>query len=403
MPTADPSVPATFVIYGATHTGIRLANRLADKWPGVVLIDRAAVPPEPPRGWRYRSGDFTVTSDVQYAKTVFAVTDEDKLNIRIALAVRTACPTVPIVIALVQSSLGRKLARHLKFFSFVSPPELAAREFADAVFAPSPGTSAPVEQGATALDPRPAGSRRIDPLVAKALSVIVAMAALASLYFHYAEGISWIDSVYFVVTLMATVGFGDISLRTSTTLSKIIGIALMVASITNTAIIFALISDSLLKRRLALSFGRRRVRQSGHVLVVGIGSVGLKISEELLRRGESVVAIEEQAGGRYLSALYARRVPTLIGDARIERTLLDAGLTRAKALLSVTSDDMTNLEIGLNAKALNPGARVVLRIYDQALAEALRERLEIHFALSMSSIAAGVLVEVAERRASANP
>jgi Trk K+ transport system NAD-binding subunit len=394
VPTAERS--ASFIIYGATHTGIRLAHRLAEKGPGVVLIDRASAPSEPPRGWEYRSADFTVTAEVASAMAVFAVTDEDRLNIRIALAVRTASATVPVVITLAQSSLGKKLVRHLEHFSFISPPELAAREFADAVLARSADVSAPVAMADVQSETLPV-SGRIDPLVKRALGVIIGMAAFASFYFHFAEGLSWIDSVYFVVTLMATVGFGDISLRSSTTLSKIIGIALMVASITNTAIIFALISDSVLKRRLALSFGRRRVKQSGHVLVAGIGSVGFRICEELSRRGESVVAIEEQGGGRYLPALYSKRVPALVGDARLERTLIDAGVLSAKALLSVTTDDMTNLEIGLNAKALNPKARVVLRIYDQALAEALRERLGIHFALSMSAIAAGVLVEMADR------
>jgi voltage-gated potassium channel Kch len=170
---------------------------------------------------------------------------------------------------------------------------------------------------------------------------------------------------------------------------------LMIASVTNTAIIFALITDSLLRRRLVLSIGRRRVKQSNHVIVVGIGSVGMQVIEELLARGESVTIVEDDINGRFMPAIYELRLPTIIGDAKLERTLRDAGLPSAKALISVTSDDLTNLEIGLSAKLLNPKARIVLRIYDYLLAQTLEERLEIPFAFSASAIAAEELAKFA--------
>ncbi|HZS06201.1 MAG TPA: potassium channel family protein [Blastocatellia bacterium] len=384
------------VIFGATHVGIRLADRLARAARRVLVIDRAAEAPEPSSGWEYASSDFTVPDDIGRARVVYAVTDEDKLNIRIALAVRNASSTVPVVITLIQSRLGKKLARHLEHFSFINAPELAAQKFVDAVYAPtrSSATSAraiPAETEKEITEPW-----KPDPLIVRAVCFIGALAILATCYFHVAEHLSWIDAVYFVVTMMATVGFGDFNLRDAKTLSKIIGILLMIASVTNTAVIFALITDSLLKKRIALSFGRRRVKQSGHVIVAGIGSIGLRVVEELLKRGEYVVVIDSQEHSRFLPAIYAKRVPTIIGDARIERTLRDAGMQEAKALLCVTRDDLTNLEVGLNAKLLNPRARVVLRIYDRLLAQSLDERLDIHFAFSMSLIAAEVLVRFAE-------
>ena len=170
----------------------------------------------------------------------------------------------------------------------------------------------------------------------------------------------------------------------------------MIASVTNTAIIFALITDSLLRQRLSLTFGRRKLRQSDHVIVVGLGAVGLKVVEELLERGETITLIEDDMQGRFMPTVLALRVPIIIGDAKLERTLRDAGLERAKALISVTSDDLTNLEIGLNAKSLNPDARVVLRIYDHLLAQTLDQQLDIHFALSTSAIAAEALAKISE-------
>ncbi|HWN98992.1 MAG TPA: NAD-binding protein [Blastocatellia bacterium] len=386
------------VIFGATHIGIRLANRLAGRF-SVVVIDQSAGPPEGPSGWRYEQGDLTTPAYVQGARVVFAVTDEDKLNIRIALAVRHACKTVPVVITLVQSRLGRKLARHLEGVSFISPPELAAQNIVEAIYAPKPVSSVGVVHQSGDVESEPAPKWRIDRLIVRSLAVILTMMLLATIYFHNAEALSWIDAFYFVVTMMATVGFGDISLRTSTTLSKVIGILLMIASVTNTAVIFALVSDSLLRRRLALTFGRRRVRLSGHILVVGVGSVGLQVIQDLIKRGERVVAVDKQAEGKYLPALHALGIPAVIGDATYDRALRDAGMLSAKAMVSVTSDDLTNLEIGLNARLLKPDVRVVLRIYDPELAQSLDEHLDIHFAFSMSSIAAGALAQFADKGA----
>ncbi len=381
------------IIFGASHVGLRLARRLALHGHCVRVLDRPTEASESPEGWEYTSVDFAAPIKLDKARIAYIVTDEDKLNLRTALAVRSTYPDLPIVITLVQSRLGKKLARHLNHFSFVSPSELAADKFVDAVFAPAPPSEAIHKPVEIAPDPELPKPWNIDPLVLRAVIFFASLALFTTLYFHYAEQLSWIDAWYFVVTLMTTVGFGDISLRTSSTLSKVIGTILMILSVTNTAIIFALITDSLLRRRMVLSFGRKRIKQSDHVLVVGMGSVGLKVVEELLERGERVTVIENDVNGRFMPTIYALRVPTIIGDAKLERTLRDAGLADAKALISVTNDDLTNLEIGLNAKLLSPKTRVVLRIYDHLLAQALDERLEIHFAFSASSIAAEELAK----------
>jgi len=373
-----------------------LAARLVGRFSRVLVMDRLPEPPQTPSGWEYAVCDFKVLPDLKQAQAVYAVTDEDKINIRLALHVRSNCPDVPIIISLVQSRLGRKLALHLENFSFVSPPELAAQKFVDAMYAPAPAHAPISPVGELEPERDISNPVKIDPLVVRALGAISLMALSATVYFHYAENLSWIDAFYFVITLMATVGFGDISLVESTMLSKMIGIVLMVASVTTTAVVFALITDSLVSKRLALSFGRRRVKFSGHVIIVGVGSVGFKVIEELIRRGESVVVIEQQVKGRYMPSIYAKHLPVIIGDARLDGTLRDAGLLTAKALVSVTNDDLTNLEVGLNAKVLTPKLRVVLRIYDPLLALSLHERLDIHFAFSMSSIAAGALARLVE-------
>lgn len=393
--SSPSSVLSDVTIFGGSHLGVRLAERLVGEARRVTVIDPAPAPGTA-RTWVHTQNEFAVPAEIGGARVVYVVTDQDKLNIRIALAVRRVSATVPIVIALTQSRLGEKLARHLANFAFVNPPELAAGRFVEAIYAPRPASTDAVPPVPAPPESEARGLWHPDPLVLRAVMVIAAIGVLATCYFHLAEHLRWIDALYFTVTMMATVGFGDISLKDSSTLSKLVGVAVMIASVANTAVIFALITDSLLKKRLVLSFGRRRIRLRDHIVVAGVGSVGLRVVEQLRARGETVVVIDSHEGGRYLPAIYAKRLPAIIGDARTERTLRDAGLGQAKALLSVTNDDLTNLEIGLNSKLLNPGMRVVLRIFDQELAQSLREQLDIHFAFSMSAIAAEDLVKFAD-------
>ncbi len=63
----------------------------------------------------------------------------------------------------------------------------------------------------------------------------------------------------------------------------------------------------------------------------------------------------------------------VIGDATREETLRAASLDTCMALVSVTSQDVVNLETALNARALREDLRIVLRLTDDDLAERLQK------------------------------
>jgi Trk K+ transport system NAD-binding subunit len=88
-------------------------------------------------------------------------------------------------------------------------------------------------------------------------------------------------------------------------------------------------------------------------------------------------------------------VPVLIGDARIPDTLEAAGIRHADAVLAVTSDDPTNLEVGLIAKRLNPDIRTIVRLSDADLARKAQSALGFDAAISSASSAAPSFVAAA--------
>ena len=79
-------------------------------------------------------------------------------------------------------------------------------------------------------------------------------------------------------------------------------IGLIFAGLTTTAILVAFIADLLLSRRFAQSAGRRQVRHlRDHIIVVGLGSFGVRVVSDLKAAGHDVAVIERSEDNRYLS------------------------------------------------------------------------------------------------------
>jgi voltage-gated potassium channel Kch len=211
-------------------------------------------------------------------------------------------------------------------------------------------------------------------------------------FFHYSEGLDWITTLYFVVTMATTTGFGDISLRASTPLAKMVGMLTMVSAITFVSLFFSLVIDRMVARRTQNLLGQRRHRMSGHVIVCGLGRVGYHLVRKLRAESYPVLVIEKDANNRFLPAIRESGVPVMIADATLANTLADAAVVNASAVASVIQNDLVNLEVGLNARALRPKIRVVLRVFDRETAEELK-RLDIHYAISTSAIAAQRVLE----------
>lgn len=134
-----------------------------------------------------------------------------------------------------------------------------------------------------------------------------------------------------------------------------------------------------------------------HVIVCGIGSVGYRVVNELLQFGEPVVAVNSEGGGEWVDALRRAGVPVVIGDARKRQTLINAGVTRASSMVCCTSDELTNLDMALDGRDINPRLKIVLRMFDQALAQKVSKGFNIKTAFSVSALAAPAFAVAATR------
>ncbi len=204
---------------------------------------------------------------------------------------------------------------------------------------------------------------------------------------------SFVDAVYFTVETIATVGYGDFSFAAQPTWLRVYAIGLMGFGAVLAAVVFALVTQLLVSRRLERSFGHRRVGAlRGHVVVVGLGSVGLEVVARLLEAGRRVVVVERDEGARHVSRVRALGVPVVVGDATDTAVLATANLSAASAVAILTSDDLTNIETGLVVRD-QLGERwdatpVVLRVFDRELATGVEDGFAFRHVRSTDALAA---------------
>ena len=134
------------------------------------------------------------------------------------------------------------------------------------------------------------------------------------------------------------------------------------------------------------------------VIVAGGGALALAVVRHLDAVRVPVTAVLAPTDAAILaSELATEGVRVVAGAATSPATLRAAGIGDARALVLAGPDDAANVDAALTARALRADMRLVVRLFDGTLAGYLGETLQPIAPLSMSSLAAPVFAELAER------
>lgn len=125
-----------------------------------------------------------------------------------------------------------------------------------------------------------------------------------------------------------------------------------------------------------------------HIILVGLGKLGLRVLQQLVALGEDVIVLEKDPQNENIPYAEKNGVPVLVGHSRQEGIADDLNIKGAKSIILATSDDLANLELALDARKANPSVRVVLRMFDQELASKVKESFGIPLSFSTSALAA---------------
>lgn len=241
----------------------------------------------------------------------------------------------------------------------------------------------------------------LNPMFYRALAVSATLLAgstiLLRLTYNY-PGMDWVDALYFSAETIATVGYGDFNFLDQPTWLRLWGVGMMFAGVATTAIVVAFVADVLLSRRLSQSASRQKIRHlHHHVVVVGLGSFGIRVASVLKAAGHDVAVIDRNEDNRYLSAAAELDVPVIFGDATLRQTMEAARVGDARAVAVLTQDDMVNIETGIVLREMlgprtlaeihRPDLPIVLRIYDRALGTAVSKRFKFEYVRSTVDLA----------------
>lgn len=379
------------------------------------------------RGIDTRHLDDPSDSELRQALTadvtgVAVLLHDDIRALRYSLVVERVRPGVRLFVAMFDGTARRQLERSVANSVVLSPASIAVPSIVAAAVAPQhvavrrAGTS--TERQWVTVDAEPGVTQarieafRVDPAVrsrgrlgimrgqlhpydsgsavllggAWGLLLVIAIDTIVGLQ----HGGSLVRSLYDATRTTATISAPELQdsigllLWATTAAILVMGLTAAFAA----GIVHHLISG----RHVAL-VGRRVVPRSGHVIIAGMGQVGLRLAQELRALGVAVVGIERSASAAALPLARDLGIPVIIGDATSSRVLRRAGLREAVSIVAAGSEERDNIAVAVSALGTSPDARVVLRAGADDAIDETRSLFHIGSALDVNGLTSAFVAE----------
>jgi len=319
--------------------------------------------------------------------SVVVLSKDDHVSLRLALIIENARPGVPLVVTVFGRIVASQLERAVRNVRVVSMADIVVPSLAGPCYdqrllsvSRRPEGLAGVqvgEDGPELVPIEPYRARRGQRLVANLSSLLspfetsarilmagllgfllVLLLDLAVLAIALEE--SLIGAFYSATKTIVTVGPNPL-IDDAAGWLKVFSALAMLAGLAFTAIFTAGVVDRLLGRRLIALTGRRSMPRRDHVVVVGLGQVGLRLCLLLRELGVPVLAVEVDPESYQVNRAKDYGIPVVVGRGGSRFLLKRLHLARARALAAVTSDEVENISIVVAALGMREDLRTLLR------------------------------------------
>ncbi|HEX5620087.1 MAG TPA: NAD-binding protein [Solirubrobacteraceae bacterium] len=343
---------------------------------------------------------------------IVIVSRDDAAALRMALMVRNLDDELPLLVTIFDPTMARQVEESIEHCEVTSMADIVAPSLA--------GPCLGDDLAAVREDP-PRGIRETDdgieevPLEVPSQRRTAALArAILTPYDKSAALLLWgalglvvillvetaacmavlgqgpIDAAYGAAKTLVTVDPNDEVNHGPSGLKAFLTVSMLAALVFEAGFTAGLV-NRLIDRRLTGLFGRRAVPRRDHVVVVGMGQVGLRLALLLRRCGIGVVAVDDREEGENVGLAREMGLPVVIGRGADLSLLRRLSLQHACALAAVTDDDLENISIGMAAKAVNEDLRVVLRAGDGRVANETRSLFRLGLVRDVHRIAAALI------------
>lgn len=199
------------------------------------------------------------------------------------------------------------------------------------------------------------------------ISIILLFAVILAGTIGYSvfEDMPVFDAFYMTVITISSVGFSEI--KPLSQVGRIITIIVIVSGISVLTYTLGQVARIFVEGELQRILGRRKLEKqisklNDHYIICGSGRIGTIISRELSDENIPFVVIEQDS--EKVTQLEEDHFLYLNMDATSEEALLQAGLKKAKGIVTAVKSDADNVFITLTAKGLRPDIFVLARASD---------------------------------------
>lgn len=196
-----------------------------------------------------------------------------------------------------------------------------------------------------------------------ALLFIVLLVAIGIVGYMYIENYSIFDAIYMTVITLSTVGFQEV--RELSPLGRIFTTFLIITSFGTFAYAVSVLTTYIVSGDFNQYFKDYKVKKDvkqiqNHVVVCGYGRNGSQAVKKLSAHNQNFVVVDNDPN--LIEELRkTKNILFVNGDATLDDTLEQAGISRAKALITCLSSDADNLYVVLSARQKNKDLTIISR------------------------------------------
>jgi len=198
--------------------------------------------------------------------------------------------------------------------------------------------------------------------IIRSFAILLVILFIGTVGYMIIEKWKLLDALYMTVITITTVGYREVG--NVSTVGRVFTIFIIFSGMGIIAYILGIVAQAMIDFQVRSIIGRRKLGEKmksikDHYILCGFGRIGRIIGRELKANKIPMVVIDNDLEKRQV--LENEDTLYINDDATSEDVLLEAGIGRAKGLISVVASDADNLFITMTARGLNPGLFILAR------------------------------------------